>query len=176
MDPRVQPQLHPPSAAVLDPDAVNSTETQQIHEVTHIHTHTTRAFCYEETSARSITASVKRHSVFFLLLLLSAQFTALSLYFCLSLMLTHISSSLLSLSLSLILSCVSVLCSACAQRMLNMCSGWGLGTADFIGGTLTSHTDRLAEDGTVCAHILCTAAVDLDQICLASFACKRSCF
>lgn len=81
-----------------------------------------------------------------------------------------------SLSLSLILSCVSVLCSACAQRMLNMCSGWGLGTADFIGGTLTSHTDRLAEDGTVCAHILCTAAVDLDQICLASFACKRSCF
>lgn len=177
MDPRVQPQSHPPSAAVLDPDAANSTETQQIHEVARIHTHTTRAFCYEETSARSITASVKRHSVFvlLLLLLLSAQFTALSLYFCLSLM-PPIFPLHCSLSLSLILSCVSVLCSACAQRMLNMCSGWGLGTADFIGGTLTSHTDRLAEDGTVCAHILCTAAVDLDKICLASSACKRSCF
>ncbi|KAI9527619.1 hypothetical protein NQZ68_028842 [Dissostichus eleginoides] len=32
--------------------------------------------------------------------------------------------------------------SAFAQRMLNMCSGWGLGTAAFIGGTLTSHTAR----------------------------------
>lgn len=115
MDPRVQPQLHPPSAAVLDPDAVNSTETQQIHEVTHIHTHTTRAFCCEETSARSITASVKRHSVFFLLLLLSAQFTALSLYFCLSLMLTHISSSLLSLSLSNSQLCLSALLSLCPE-------------------------------------------------------------
>lgn len=38
-----------------------------------------------------------------------------------------------SLPRSLILSCVSVLG---AQRMLNMCSGWGLGAADFIGATL----------------------------------------
>lgn len=28
MDPSIQPQSHPPSAVVLDPDAMNSAETQ----------------------------------------------------------------------------------------------------------------------------------------------------
>ena len=53
-----------------------------------------------------------------------------------------------------------------------MCSGWGLGTADFIGGTLTSHTDRLG-GMALAARTLGSAVSDRrsaqDKICLASF-------
>lgn len=138
------------------------------------HPNTTRAGCYETTtSAPSSPASVKR------LCLSSSSSTSLCLIHSfialfLSFSDAHPYFHFTALSLSLILSCVSVLCSACAQRMSNMCWGWGLGTADFIGGTLTSHTDRFAEDGTACAHILCTAAADFEQICLASFSRQHS--
>lgn len=135
------------------------------------HPNTTRAGCYDTTtSAPSSTASVKR-------LCLSSSSSSLCLihsFIALFLSFSDAHPYFHFTALSLILSCVSVLCSACAQRMSNMCWGWGLGTADFIGGTLTSHTDRFAEDGTVCAHILCTAADDFDKIRLASFSCQRS--
>lgn len=41
MDPRIQPQSHPLSAVVLDPDAMNSAETQRgaNPQGSHIHTH-----------------------------------------------------------------------------------------------------------------------------------------
>lgn len=119
---------------------------------------------------------ISEETLFVLLLLLRLSLPNSQLYRSISVFLwcSPIFPLHCSLSLSLILSCVSVLCSACAQRMSNMCWGWGLGTADFIGGTLTSHTDRFAEDGTACAHILCTAAVDFDKICLAPFSCQRS--
>lgn len=124
----------------------------------HIHA-TTTALCRKKTtmSAPSITTSAKdsacSSSSSSLCRCLIHCFIALFLSFwCSTTFPPHYSPSL-------ILSCVSVLCSACAQRMLNMCSGWGWGTADFIGGTLTSHTDRLGRMAQY-AHILATAALE----------------
>lgn len=155
MDPSIQLQSHPLSGPVWHPDTKNSTETQagENPRASHIQTQELSLSVKCNVSCTKHHRLSGRPSPFLLPpLYASAQFTALSLYFCLFLMLTHISTSLLALTLSLILSCVSVLGSACAQRMLNMCSGWGLGTADFIGGTLTSHTDRLGRTALAAAN------------------------
>lgn len=134
MDASIQPRSHPLSA-VLDPGAMNSTVHKALTS--------TQQSCREQREAglHGASAPQGRLSSSALCLL-----HCLSLYFCLPLMLTHISTSLLSLPLPLSLSNSQLPLSArsaFAQRMLNMCSGWGLGTAAFLGGTLTSHTARL---------------------------------
>ncbi|CAB1449352.1 unnamed protein product [Pleuronectes platessa] len=94
------------------------------------HPHTTPAFFYENTtsSARSSAVSPRWNTGSIPPppppLPLSAQFTALSLYFCLSLTLTHVSTSLLSPSLSLCFSAVSQCCPAKDAEHVFRGGGW----------------------------------------------------
>lgn len=119
MDPRIQPVA--PSVCSCFGSRCDEFHGDSANPQGSSHPNTTRAGCYETTtSAPSSTASVKR------LCLSSSSSTSLCLIHSfialfLSFSDAHPYFHFTALSLSLILSCVSVLCSACAQRMSNMC-------------------------------------------------------